>query len=71
MAFDRLGTVGLYIVSRSDILLLFIPQTAEQGARANAHSRHAACYRMKKGPKKLISDWSEARVAPAVGVAHL
>jgi hypothetical protein len=44
MAFDRQGAVGSYIVFRSDIRLLFVPPTAEQGARANAHSCHAACY---------------------------
>jgi hypothetical protein len=44
IAFDRLGAVGSYIIFRSDIRLLFVPPTAEQGARANAHSYHAACY---------------------------
>jgi hypothetical protein len=45
IAFDRQEAVGSYIVFRSDFRLLSGPfQTAEQGARANAHSCHAACY---------------------------
>jgi hypothetical protein len=46
-------------------------EKAEQGARANAHSRHVACYRMKIGRKLQNPEWNEARGAPAVGVAHL
>ena len=44
---------------------------AEQGARANAHGRHASCYRMKSETKKSNPRSIEARVAPAVVVAHL
>jgi hypothetical protein len=44
IGFDRQRAVGSYIVFRSDVRLLSGPfQTAEQGARANAHSCHAAC----------------------------
>jgi hypothetical protein len=44
---------------------------AQQGARANAHSRHAACYRMKIEMKQFIAESNEARGAPAAVVAHL
>ena len=44
---------------------------AEQGARANASVRHAACYRMDFEMKPSNENRSEARVVPATVVAHL
>ena len=44
---------------------------AEQGARANDHGRHAACYRGSLEMKPWNVNRFAARGAPATVVAHL
>ena len=50
---------------------VFYVKKAEQVARANAHSRHASCCGKRIEMKASNLNSSEARVAPAAGVAHL
>jgi hypothetical protein len=68
----RRDTFSAFGSHRSFIILYaFEPPEAQQGARANAHSCHAACYRMKIEMNQLITESNEARGAPAAVVAHL
>ncbi len=46
-------------------------EKAQQGARANDHGRHAACYRSSFEMKLQNSNRHAARGAPAMVVAHL
>jgi hypothetical protein len=47
------------------------PGKARQGARANVHIGHASCYLRSSEMKQRTENRIEARVVPAVAVAHL
>jgi hypothetical protein len=51
--------------------LIYVPSTAEQGARANAGICHASCDRRSFEMKPQMVNRSAARGAPAPIVAHL
>jgi len=48
-----------------------VSQKAQQGARANDHGCHAACYLMNLDMKPQNPNRQAARGAPAMVVAHL